>query len=235
MFYEAGAIEALQTLGFAKNASAASKLMRAGTWPFRKMGPKAGGGFLGTGPFTAPAGALAGGVTGAIAGEEGDRVQSALLGAVLGGGIGGLASGTHGAVRHHLSKVPRSLPVGRGSTTHNPAAEEVRKRIFREAAGVSGAAGVGGGLLAAGDSDKTGGARDTLLKALKSKEYGEFMTRMPIQATTGGALGAATGSLSDHPLQGAGIGALGGLLSGFSVAAAPRLRGHLIKKFQGVA
>lgn len=78
------------------------------------------------------------------------------------------------------------------------------------------------------------GARTALLDALKSRQYGEFMTRMPIQMATGGALGAATGSLSDNPWAGAGIGAIGGLTSGFSVAAAPRFREMLIKRLQGV-
>lgn len=80
----------------------------------------------------------------------------------------------------------------------------------------------------------TGGLREGLLNALRSKQYGEFMTRMPIQMTTGGALGAATGSLSDNPWAGAGIGALGGLTSGFSVAAAPRFREMLIKRLKRV-
>jgi hypothetical protein len=78
------------------------------------------------------------------------------------------------------------------------------------------------------------GMGEALLNALKSRQYGEFMTRMPIQMATGGALGALTGSLSEHPLEGMGIGMLGGATSGFSVAAAPRLREMLIKRLQGV-
>jgi len=231
-FYGEGVRHALTALGLEKQAGTISKAL---LWPFMKMGPKAGSGFLGTAPFLAPAGALAGGVTGAVAGDEEHRLRNALLGALAGGGLGGLAAGTHGAVRHHLSKVPSKLPspMSPGGSIINPEAEPIRKRIFREAAGVAGLGGVGGGLLAAKEgSDKTANWREALLNTLKSRQYGEFVTRMPIQMATGGALGALTGSLSDQPIKGMGIGMLGGLTSGFSVAAAPRLREMLIKRMQ---
>ena len=142
-FYHAGIDNALVHLGVEKRAGAISRTL---LWPFTKMSPKAAGGFAGTAPFLAPVGAMAGGATGAIAADEGDRARSALLGALLGLGAGGLAAGTHGAIRSHLSKVPSTIAEG-SSTVINPEARQEFGRIFREAAGVAGAGGVGAGLL----------------------------------------------------------------------------------------
>lgn len=66
--------------------------------------------------------------------------------------------------------------------------------------------------------------------------YGEYLTRIPIQAGVGGVLGAGTGALADHPWKGALLGALGGAGAGLAVAGAPHLRRSLIQRLQpGVA
>lgn len=78
----------------------------------------------------------------------------------------------------------------------------------------------------------TAGMREAVLNALKSKQYGEVLTRVPVQAAVGGVLGAGTGSLSDNPWQGAGLGVLGGVGGGIAISAAPQLRNMLIKRLQ---
>lgn len=77
---------------------------------------------------------------------------------------------------------------------------------------------------------KVASAGEALLKLLKSPTYGEYATRIPVQATMGGVLGGLSGSLSEHPGKGALIGALGGAGSGLAIAAAPKLRAALIQR-----
>lgn len=119
----------------------------------KKIGPRATGGLIGTAPFLAPLGAATGGITGAVTSDEGQRGKGFLRGALLGGAVGGLAAGTHGAIRHGLSKVPQhklvhSREAGRAISVLNPERSRQTQRIFREAAGIAGATGIGAGLLA---------------------------------------------------------------------------------------
>ena len=65
--------------------------------------------------------------------------------------------------------------------------------------------------------------------------YGEYAARFPVQAGMGALAGAATGQLhSEKPGKGALLGALTGGMGGLAVAAAPHLRGKLIRALGGV-
>jgi len=58
---------------------------------------------------------------------------------------------------------------------------------------------------------------------------------MPVQATMGALVGGASGSLYDHPVEGALLGALSGGLGGLAVAQAPQIRKALIKRLAKAA
>lgn len=74
----------------------------------------------------------------------------------------------------------------------------------------------------------------TWFRRLLEGPYGEYVARFPVQAGMGGLAGAATGQLhSEQPGKGALLGALTGGMGGLAVAAAPHLRGKLIRALGG--
>lgn len=77
----------------------------------------------------------------------------------------------------------------------------------------------------------TAGVRDALLRVFQNPTTGEFATRLPLYTGTGALFGAATAEPGER-LEGAGLGALGGLVGGATAAAAPALRRATIKKLQ---
>lgn len=73
-------------------------------------------------------------------------------------------------------------------------------------------------------------ARPHVLKALEGRA-GEYLTRIPVQATMGGIGGLGTGLImgAEHPGEQAAWGGLMGAGTGLAVAGAPTVRSALIK------
>jgi len=216
MMYELGQRSACATLGLLSREKTAGPVGRALMRVAKRLGPRAASGALGTGPFLAPLGALTGGVTGALASDEGERGRGALRGILFGGALGGLGAGIHGGLRKHLSKIPTSIPHPkfghRGTTILNPKAHKEFNRIFREAAGVAGLGGVGGGLLAA--KHKEASFRFPMRPGLSDQLIGRALLGLPSAAIGGvtGAVGSDEGERGRGALQGAVLGELLGAL-----------------------